>query len=121
MALDAVHEDVKAELGRQIHQLHQLLHGGGADQMAVGLEQRPQVEDTDVVEAQSGDLGQVRADVVRIDVVPCVEPAATWGVVDAEAEFGDGRGRADGVLLGASDTPRSLPVANVSTTMDDNE
>ncbi|GLP63646.1 hypothetical protein TUSST3_02670 [Streptomyces sp. TUS-ST3] len=52
MALYAVHHDVEARLGRQVDQLRQLVHRGGADQRAVGLEQRPQVEDPDVVEAE---------------------------------------------------------------------
>jgi hypothetical protein len=118
MALDAVHEDVQTALGRQVDQPDELVHRTGADQRAVGLEQGPQVEDPDVVQAQSGDLRQILAGLSGIEVVPNVEPAAAWGVVDPEAERGRGRGRrVDGVLL----RRRTLSAANVSTTMDDNE
>jgi hypothetical protein len=116
MALDAVHKDVQTALGRQVDQPDELVHRGDADQRAVGLEQGPQVEDPDVVQAQSGDLRQVLAGLSGIEVVPGVEPAPAWGVVDPEAERGRGR-RVDGVLL----RRRTLSAANVSTTMGGNE
>jgi hypothetical protein len=89
-----------------------LVHGRRADERAVGLEERPEVEDADVVEAQAGYLGQVLAGVGRVEVVPGVEPAAAGRVVDAEAE------RRDGILLGSE---RGLSLLNVSTTMVGNE
>ncbi|BBC39009.1 hypothetical protein SGFS_103030 [Streptomyces graminofaciens] len=118
MALDAVHEDVEAALGRQVHQPDELVHGRRPDQSAVGLEQGPEVEDPDVVQAQPGDLRQILTREPGIEVVPGVEPAPAWGVVDPEAECGRGRGRrADGVLL----KRWTLSPANVSTTMDGDE
>ena len=106
MALHAVHHDVEARLGRQVDELCQLLDGGGADEGAVGLEQRPEVEDPDVVEAEPRDLGEVLAGVLRVEVVPGVEPAAAGRVVDAEAE------RRDGILLGSPTLPgRGLVLA----------
>lgn len=118
MALDAVHEDVQTALAGQVHQVDELVHGRRPDHGAVGLEQRPEVEDPDVVQAQPGDLCQVLAREPWIEVVPGVEPAPAWGVVDSETERGRGRGRrADGVLL----RRWTLCPANVSTTMDGNE
>jgi hypothetical protein len=99
MALDAVHENVEACLGSQVDQAHQLVDGGAADERAIGLEERPEVEDPYVVEAQAGYLRQVLACVRRVEVVPGVEPAATGGVVDAEAQVGGRGGRVDGDLL----------------------
>jgi hypothetical protein len=110
MTLDAVHHDVEPGLGGQVHEPDELVHGGGADEGAVGLEQRPQVKDPDVVQAEVRYLGEILAGGRRVEVVPGVEPAAARGVVDAEA-----RGSADGVLL------RGLCTVNVSTTMVANE
>ncbi|MDH6218632.1 hypothetical protein M2283_005966 [Streptomyces pseudovenezuelae] len=93
MPLHAVHHDVEARLAREVDEVRQLVDGRGADQRAVGLEQRPQVEDADVVEAEGGDLGQVLAGARRVEVLPGVEPAAAGRVVDAEA------GRGNGILL----------------------
>jgi hypothetical protein len=110
MALDAVHEDVETGLGRQVDEVCQLVDGGGADERAVGLQERPEVEDPDVVEAEPGYLLQVLAGVSGIEVVPGVEPTAAGRVVDAEAE------RTDGILLG-SGPALLLSCANVSTTI----
>jgi hypothetical protein len=110
MALHAVHEDVETGLGGQVDQVRQLVDGGGADECAVGLEERPEVEDPDVVEAERGDLVQVLAGVLRVEVVPGVEPAAAGRVVDAEAERGDGN------LLG-SRPAWCLPCVNASITI----
>jgi hypothetical protein len=122
MALYAVHHHVEARLGREVHQSRQLVDGGGADERAVGLEQRPEVEDPDVVQAEPGDLGQVLTGVLRVEVVPGVEPAAAGRVVDAEAE------RGNGILLGSPTLAgrglflgRGLSWLNVSTTMVGNE
>ena len=110
MAPHPVHHDVQTELGGQVHQPAELVHGGPTDQGAVRLERRSEVEHPYVVQAQPGDLRQVLPGEPRIEVVPCVKPAATRGVVDAEAKCGrrwgragNGRGRTDGVLLGASE------------------
>ena len=125
MALHSVHEDVETGLGRQVDELDQLVDGRGSDQCAVGLQERPEVEDADVVEAERGYLGEVLAGVGRIEVVPGVEPAAAGRVVHSEA--GRGRagygGSADGVLLGnlCPTRGRGLFSANVSTTMVANE
>lgn len=102
MALHAVHQDVEARLGRQIDQLCQLVHGRGADQRAVGLQERPEVEDPDVVEAEPGHLCQILAGAARIEVVPGVEPAVAGRVVDAEAECGNG------ILLGPGPCPARM-------------
>lgn len=101
MALHAVHEDVETRLARQVDQVHQLVDGGRAQERAVGLEQRPQVEDPDVVEPEPGYLREVLTGVRRVEVVPRVEPAAAGRVVDAEAE------RRDGILLGAGSVPKT--------------
>ncbi|MGP4047270.1 hypothetical protein [Streptomyces sp. 2A115] len=123
MALHSVHEDVEAGLGRQVDQVRQLVDGRRTDERAIGLEQRPEMEDADVVQAEPGYLGQVFAGLCRIEVVPGVEPAAAGRVVDAEAGCG---GSADEGLLGVPTEGRSdsvptrgrgLSSANVSTTM----
>jgi hypothetical protein len=122
MPLHAVHHDVETGLGRKVDEAYQLVDGGRADEGAVGLEQRPEVEDADVVQAEAGYLGQVLAGVVRVEVVPGVEPAAAGRVVDAEAELWNG------ILLGPGPVPgrdssvgRGLSSLNVSTTMVGNE
>jgi hypothetical protein len=102
MALDAVHEHIEARLTRQVDQVHQLVHGRPADQRAVGLEQRPEVEDPDVVQAEPGYLGQILAGVRRVEVVPGVEPTVARRVVDAEAERRNGILPRSGLALSVS-------------------
>ncbi len=91
MALEAVHGDVEPALPGRVHQRHQLLDGARADQRAVGLEQRPEREHPDVVEAERGDRVEVGADGVEVEVEPVVEPAGGGRVVDAEARGGGPR------------------------------
>lgn len=103
MALHAVHHDVEPCLAGQVHEARQLVDGGGADEGAVGLQQRPEVEDADVVDAQIGYPVQVLTRASRVEVVPGVEPAVAGRVVDAEAE------RVDGILLAGPALPGSGP------------
>jgi hypothetical protein len=94
--------------------VHQLVHGGRADECAVGLEERPEVEDPDVVEAEPRYPGQILAGVRRVEVVPGVEPAAARRVVDAEAERRNGILPRSGLVLSLV---LLLFCANVSTTI----
>lgn len=86
MALQSVHVDVEAALGRGVGELDELLDGARPDQGAVGLEERPEREDPDVVEAEACDRVQVGAHGVEVEVQPVVEPALAGCVVDAEAQ-----------------------------------
>ena len=99
--LQTVDVDVQAAFGGGVGQPHQLVHGGGTDQGAVGLEVRPQREDPDVVEAQRGDRVEVGPDGVEVEVEPVVEPPFAGGVVDAEAH-----GRRHAVSLRLRKWPR---------------
>ncbi len=86
MALQPVDVDVQPSFGGGVRQLHQLLHGARPDQRAVGLEERPEGEDADVVETEGGEGVEVGADRVRIEVQPVMEPPLSGGVVGAEAQ-----------------------------------
>ena len=88
MPLQSVHVDVETALGRGVGEFDELLDGARADQRAVGLEERPEREDPDVVEAEAGDRVQVGAYGVEIEVQPVVEPALAGRVVGAEAGRG---------------------------------
>jgi hypothetical protein len=66
MALDAVHQDGETGLAREVDQL---VDGAAADHGPVGLQQWPQMEDPDVIEAETGGLRQVIPGMRGVDVV----------------------------------------------------
>ena len=57
-----------------------------ADQRAIGLQQRPQREHPDVVDAQFGDGVEVAGHLVGAEIQPVVEPADAGGVVHPEPD-----------------------------------
>nr|WP_244955303.1 hypothetical protein [Streptomyces chrestomyceticus] len=75
MALECVHGDVEAALRGGVHQVPQLLDGARADEGTVRLEDRPQGEDSDVVQAERREGVQVAAYGVEVEIQPVVEPA----------------------------------------------
>lgn len=117
VALEPVHIDVEAAFGGGVGELDELLDGARADQGAVGLEERPEREDPDVVEPEAGDRVQVGAYGVEVEVQPVVEPALAGRVVGAETQgevlirnrspgSSGARGRPGQPLTAPSPTPR---------------
>ena len=66
MPLDDVDADVQAELGAHIDDRTHVGHRLGADECAVRLQQRPEREDAQVIEAEFGQAREVAAHVIEV-------------------------------------------------------
>ncbi|WP_279578970.1 hypothetical protein [Fodinicola feengrottensis] len=76
----------KVELGGTVDHRQQVIDRTLPNQPAIGLNPRPDGKNPDVVETDRGEVGEVAAGRVRVEVQPAVEPPGRRYVVGAHPE-----------------------------------